>query len=102
MKLDIHVRAMSKATSITILFIALITIWSELFKPLKTFLASVTGHHWVTKGVFSMLVFLLLYFILAEKIEDTDEPLKEVKQVIWSTIIAGLAIFIFYVGHYFV
>jgi hypothetical protein len=95
-----NIKSMSIATSVTIIAVAVLTIWAELNHGFKDFLKSLTGHHWVTKSVFSIVLFFGLYFLLQKTDEDLD-VLKEVVVVIWVTAVASLAIFGFYLWHFF-
>ncbi|MBC8500398.1 MAG: hypothetical protein ISS25_03755 [Nanoarchaeota archaeon] len=97
----IHVKSLSWSTAITMLAVAIVTVWSELSKPFKSFLAGITGHHWVTKSVFSVILFVLLYFIFMKMLKETDDVKKETYYVIGSAVLGGLVIFIFYVWHFF-
>lgn len=99
--MTIRTKALSIATSATIWLIAVLTIWSELSKPLKDFLAGISGHHWVTKGIASAVFFVLFYFILAKFLKETDDVKKEVSYALWSAILGGLAILTFYLWHFF-
>lgn len=92
-------KAMSNATSITILSIAVLTIWSELSKPFKTFLAGLTGHHWTSKGIISIILFLGLYFIFPKDNKNSNIS-KQISIVLWATIISTIIIFSFYSFHF--
>jgi cellulose synthase/poly-beta-1,6-N-acetylglucosamine synthase-like glycosyltransferase len=100
--MKIHIKALSRSTIFTIILIAIFTIWSGVSKLFKTFLVDITGHHWVTKGVFSLLFFVLLYFFFSKIYKDSSLNIrKETYYVIGSVILSGLAIFLFYILHFF-
>lgn len=92
----------SWAASLTIVLTAIITIWGELSPALKGILKDFTGHHWVSKSLLVVLVYLIglfvFYFILRE---ITPAALrKSLVYLSLLTIIAILAVFLFFVWHY--
>lgn len=102
--MKLNLKALNRATIKTIWLVVIMTIWSEMNKPFKEFLAGITGHHWVTKGVFSVFFFVLIYLILKEVYKNKKDEFdikKETMYLIGSTVLGGLAIFIFYIWHYF-
>lgn len=96
MKFDI--KALARSASATMLLIAVITIWAEMSEPFKTFLKGFTGHHWVTKGVFALLFFAVVYFALPKG--GAVDVKKETRYVVFSSLLAAIAIFLFYVWHF--
>lgn len=98
---NINSRALSLATSWTIIFIVAMTIVSELYKPLKTILADLSGHHWVSKGIVALIFFVILYKLLYKKTLYEKDSQNYELAVIGVTVLGGLAIFGFYIWHYF-
>ncbi len=97
-----NLKAMSLSTIIMIIVTVIITIFAELSKPFKDFLAGITGHHWVTKSLVAMLLFLILSFVFARKFKGEVDVWKETKRVIWTAIIGTILIFGFFVLDFFV
>ncbi|MBI4159255.1 hypothetical protein HY500_03275 [Candidatus Woesearchaeota archaeon] len=97
--MKINTKSLIYATSLTIILATLLTIIAELSKLLKDFLASITGHHWVTKGLFALIIFIAVYFFFASS-KDYKECKKEIYSVIAITIVSSLAIFLFFVWHF--
>ena len=96
-------KAATMSANITIVVIALMTIIGEIVKPFKDLLASVppVGHHWVTKGIISVILFALLYFVLGKVFEEEKSgEIKGAMSTVIVTVLSGLAILIFYVLHY--
>jgi len=96
-----NIKALSLSTILVIAITAILTIWSELSSTLKTFLASLTGHHWVTKGVFSIILFVILALILSKTTKESKDIWPMAKLVGWITLLSTLAISLFYVWHFF-
>lgn len=100
--MNIHIKGLSFATTAVIWFIVVITILMELFEePIKPFLASVTGHHWVTKGLFSAILFAAVYGLCAFLVTDSKDDARPVYVVVGSAVLGGLTIFSFFVWHFF-
>lgn len=50
---------------LTTVFVVAITIAAELSSSLKSTLASLTGHHWITKSVATILVYAFFFPVFA-------------------------------------
>lgn len=99
MKLDI--KSLNYSTILTIFLIVVLTILGELSNSFKTFLTSITGHHWVTKGVFALIFFMAMYSI-SSRISKKDETDVH-SQTIYTGMVAMLGWLIilgFYVWHF--
>lgn len=94
-------KSLNISTLITVWFIVVITLLSEVSSPFKDFLTGVTGHHWVTKGVFSLVLFVLLYLLLVKIVKESDDGVSWIYYTIASVIVGGLIIFGFFVWHFF-
>lgn len=95
--------ASAYASILTIVFVVVITIWAELAAPLKDWLKNFSGHHWVSKSIFSLLVYIIFtkifYFTLNEPSENKIRQL-----LIWlliTTAIGVVTLTAFYTGHHF-
>jgi hypothetical protein len=100
--MNIHIKGLSFATTAVIWFIVVITILMELFEePIKPLLVSVTGHHWVTKGLFSAILFALIYGLYTFCTADSKDDARPVYVAIGSAVLGGLAIFSFFAWHFF-
>lgn len=97
--MKLNLKALNYTTLSTILLIVALTIWSELVPSFKTNLASLTGHHWVTKSVVSLIFFIAVYFLLSKIIKDSKNPLPLIIKITITTILGGVIIFGFYIWH---
>jgi hypothetical protein len=96
-------KAATMSANITIAVIALMTIISEIAKPFKDLLTSVppVSHHWVTKGIISVILFAVLYFVFGKVFEEKKSgEIEGAMSTVIVTIVSGLAILIFYILHY--
>ena len=95
--MKVSYRSVSFAAIVTILVITVVTIVGEVSAPLMKFMASLTGHHWVTKNIFSVILFLLL---LAVASRGPSEKKSSPTGLIWTVVtsvacsIALLAFFV--------
>ena len=92
-----NLRALSISTILTFIWIVFLTIYSELNSAFKDFLKNMFGHHWVTKGILSLVFFFLAYFILNKIIKGDKNISKQINLVVITAIIGCLAIFLFFV-----
>lgn len=93
--MKIHSTALTYATIFSVWLIVSLTILTEIFASLKSFLVSFTGHHWPSKGIITLVAFLLTYLILSRK-EESGNILKGVWIVAGSIVFGGLLIFSFF------
>lgn len=57
---DFKIASFYLATILVMIVVVILTIASELNPPLKAGLAATFGHHWVGKGVISVIIYLVI------------------------------------------
>ena len=92
-------KALTRAAAVTIAWVAVATICSELSSSFKELLASIGGHHWIGKSVLS-LVFFGLSYLAFSRFGDNELSLGNTWMLIGTVVLGGSAIVIFYVMHY--
>ena len=97
-----NVKAFSISAMVSFILVALLTIIGEEVLPLKDGLAAMTGHHWVSKSIIAMVVFVVLGVILGytTKIDNKNSG-RYIWGVFWTTLGSSVAILIYYVIHTF-
>lgn len=95
------VSAAFKSATAYILLMTIVTIVAELFLPLKSFLANLTGHHWTAKGVLGVILFIALTIIFTA-VGKAGNVSRNMSITIGSTIVGAAALLVFYVIHYFI
>jgi len=84
------------------IFNGLLIVAKENYAPLKNWMKSLSGHHWITHGIFVIVLFTVLGYILSkaglEKKIDAD---KTSGLVIAGTVLGGLIIVGFFFKHLF-
>ena len=98
--MKLNIKSLKYSTILTIWLIVVLTILGELSNSFKTFLTASTGHHWVSKGMFSLIFFVVVYFMISKSVKDrADSPNWAINAII-ATILAGIIIFGFYLWHF--
>jgi hypothetical protein len=100
--LNAKTRGFGLSVAITSLISALLVILKELNEGLVTFMKNLTVHHWVTHGIFDVIVFVALGLLLSRSNggqgpDITDEKLIKVVAggfLLGCFIIAGFYLFV--------
>lgn len=87
------------ATLVSLIYIPLITIGGELYKPLKDFLKNTFWHHWLGKSVILIALFILAALVFQKSSEKENDSQKIITIIVLS-LLGGSAIFIFFVFEY--
>lgn len=78
------------AAAITVLFNTLLAWVKDAVDPLNTFMASLTGSHWITHGLVDVAVFLVLGIILSlRQIGRHGDGIRLAWQLVAATLLAG-------------
>lgn len=93
------IRALVYACHAAIWFVAVVTVAAEKSQLLKGALVTLSGHHWTSKGIIALALFLAVALVLSNK-EDPEDVSGLVRGVLLSAILAALVIFVFYLLHY--
>jgi hypothetical protein len=93
----------------TILFVALITIAGELYKvtgvdgksinPIKEFLKSLHGHHWVGKGIWALALFIIvsgILYVMSRNHTNSNRLGCIISTLSWTLVIGTLVLFGFF------
>jgi len=94
-----NITALIRSTIGTMWFVVIITIAGELYTPFKDLLASIAGHHWTTKSIFSLIFFSLLYGVL-HKSAEAQKVTRGATLVVVHAILCGLILFAFFLWHF--
>jgi hypothetical protein len=91
------------AAKISIIYVVVITIAAELSPVLKTILKNITGHHWITKSLSSLILYLLLLFLIyfLAKTPGDAKLNKYIMLLFWTSILGTLVLILFFAWHYF-
>jgi hypothetical protein len=95
--MKVSYRSVAFAGIVTIVVMTVITIVGEISRPLMGFMHSLSGHHWVTKNIFSVILFLVL---LAVASRSPSEQKSSPKGLMWTAVTAvacSIALLAFFV-----
>jgi hypothetical protein len=88
------------ATAITIILTALLLVIKESNKGLKEWFKSLSGHHWTTHGVLTVLTLVILGLLLSQmRLEERWDARKLSYFILAATILGVLIMTIFYLVH---
>lgn len=65
--LDRASTAFGLSAAITIVFNTLLAWVKDAYDPLNSFMASLTGHHWITHGLADVILFVLLGWLFMSR-----------------------------------
>ncbi|MEK7217959.1 MAG: hypothetical protein AAB728_00685 [Patescibacteria group bacterium] len=80
--------SLSLGSALAVVAVTAITVAADLRPPFKTFLASLTGHHWISKGLVA-LVLCALVFLALLPIPFRPSP-AAVRRSLWILVWASL------------
>jgi hypothetical protein len=84
------------------IFNGLLIIAKESYAPLKNWMKSLSGHHWITHGIIVIVLFIILGYIFSKT--DMDKKIDANNTsglVIVGTVLGGLIIVGFFFKHLF-
>ena len=85
---------MATGGALSIVWIALSTIGTEVSTPFKTFLKDVFTHHWIGKGVIALILFLLITFVvtIVARRAHYANVVPALLFMLWASLLGMLAI----------
>ncbi len=107
------VRSAVIAAIITIIFVVIITVAGELYttpdaagksvKPIKDFLKELHGHHWVGKGIWAVILFIIStagLYLAGRNAPGESKLTLVVSMLSWALILGTLALYGFFAYEY--
>jgi len=93
--------SLASAAMVAIIAIVVMTLVAELNGGFKGFLADLTGHHWVSKGLLSLGIFLVTWLASALGLREELQKMRAwALALVGVSLIGILVIFLFYLGHF--
>lgn len=86
------------SATVTILTVVAVTVSAELFIPFKNWLATLTGHHWVTKSWLVLIVFSLIYWVL--RTLKNSPTAVQTRKALFTLVVVSLLGFLAILGFY--
>jgi hypothetical protein len=95
------ISAAAWSANITMIVMVAVILVAEYVASFKSFLASVTGHHWVTKSVLDVVLFVLLFLVLGMVMKgNKKEPMKGIIPTLVVGIVSMAVLLGFFVYHF--
>lgn len=95
--------ASSLSTTLTVIFVTIITVVAELTPSFKDFLKNLSGHHWTSKSIISVAFYIIvtvLLYLVSRNIE-TRKIGAHIALATWTALLGILALLLFYTAHNF-
>jgi uncharacterized membrane protein YoaK (UPF0700 family) len=97
------INSFAASAIIAIIFVVVATILGELYSPFKNWLKETFYHHWMGKGIITIIAFYLIGFLGYFKSKESENSVaKMLKILFWIAIIGVLAISGFYLYEYII
>lgn len=83
---------------LSVIVVTILTIVADLEPRLKDWLKAMFGHHWVGKGIITLIVFVivsLMVAVMATKITE-KRTIKAINALIATSILAAITLLIFF------
>lgn len=88
---------------VAIVFIIFATIFGEFYKPFKDWLKEVFAHHWIGKGVISIVIFYVFGVLGYFTASDSDRIVTRMLIIIfWIALLGAIGITGFYLYEYLI
>jgi hypothetical protein len=88
-----YIYASAYSASLSIVAVIAMTLGTEYSAPFKTWLTGFTGHHWITKSWASLIVFAVMFAIIALANKGVDQyQTRKSLIVLQTTAVAGFVI----------
>lgn len=93
----------SIAAIASMIFVVIITVAAEQSTSLKNSLKALSGHHWTTKSVISVVIyFVVLFLIYIITVEASPAKLRwSLSLVSVSAVLGYIVLLGFFLSHYF-
>jgi len=95
-----NIKVFSISAMASIVAITVFTIIGELAAPFKDALKAMTGHHWISKSILAVVIFLVLGLILKYTAKANNEASgKYIWGVFWTAIIGSIVLLLYFIIH---
>lgn len=78
-----------------------LVIIKESSPALMKWMAGLTGHHWITHGIFVIVLFLVLGLIFSA-LQPAEKPWLDAKKIVSGTIVSAIIGYVLIAGFYLI
>lgn len=97
--MKLNTTALVRSTTVTIWFVSVAAVASEIYPALKNFFVSVGRHHWTGKSIFAIGLFFVLYLAMSG-MKESDAPEKSLRNLLIHTLLGSLLILGYFIWHF--
>lgn len=98
--MNMNIKSMIVSLTSVVWVLVVLTLLTEIFPSVHEYLTKLTGHHWTSKSVIAIILFVLLSFIFKGSSQESSSVLKSAKILVLSVVIGGLIIFSYFAFNY--
>jgi len=84
----------SLSFAIVCIFNGLLVILKETVVPINNWMTALTGNHWITHGLFDILVFVIFGYTLSKMNFKEKFNVKTISNIIIFSTVVGLALIV--------
>jgi hypothetical protein len=89
--------AFALAAAVACVFNTALAWAKDAYAPLNSFMASLTGHHWITHGLADCIMFAGLGVVFMKtSTANKIRPARLVSVVVWAVVAASVGLFAWY------
>ncbi len=95
--------ASALSATLTAVFVTVLTIVAELNPAVKDWLKSLSGHHWTSKSILSIVLYIVAFglcYALKHHIDARKVGIS-IKLAIWSAVLGIIVLLFFFTAHNF-
>ena len=89
-------QSLALSSVISGLTLVFMTIYAELSETFKKFLTNLTTHHWISKSILTILIFIIVYYLSSIFFKNSSPKSKYIYLIIIFAIICYILIFVFF------
>lgn len=91
--LDRRSAALALSAAVTVIFNTALTWIKDAYDPLNRFMALLSGHHWITHGVFDIVLFIVLGMLFYRSgMASRMNPLRLAQVLFGAVVLAGFGL----------
>lgn len=104
MKNENIVKSVMLGAFMVVMYVVIATIVGELYKPYKNFLTDLHYHHWVGKGVWAIVIFIIVFAVsyLTTKNKNNINSTKMISALSYMLGVGTIILTLFFTYEYII
>jgi len=87
---------------LSVITVVALTVFGELYAPLKNGLKEIFSHHWIGKGVISFVGYFIVGLLIAQTKIGKGSAIRFLSMLAWISLLGAAAIIGFYIYETFI